>query len=130
MTIRAAGRFLWFAWEALVITINHLFTAAFAPEPKRRLARAEWLSRSSRRHLRIFGYSADVSGPIPKSGLLVSNHLSYLDILAIASTTPAVFVSKAEVRHWPLFGWFAAIAGTVFVDRTRRTQVGEVNQEI
>jgi 1-acyl-sn-glycerol-3-phosphate acyltransferase len=35
-----------------------------------------------------------------------------------------------EVRRWPLFGWFAAISGTVFVDRERRTQVGEVNREI
>jgi 1-acyl-sn-glycerol-3-phosphate acyltransferase len=56
--------------------------------------------------------------------------LSYLDILAISAVTPAVFVSKAEVRRWPLFGWFAAIAGTVFVDRERRTHVGEVNREI
>ena len=130
MTIRAAGRFLWFAWEAVLISINYLFTAAFVPASKRRLARAEWLSRSSRRHLRIFGYSAKVSGPIPKRGLLISNHLSYLDILAISSVTPAVFVSKAEVRHWPLFGWFAKIAGTVFVERERRTQVGKVNREI
>ena len=34
------------------------------------------------------------------------------------------------MRRWPLFGWFAAIAGTVFVDRERRTHVGEVNREI
>ena len=41
-----------------------------------------------------------------------------------------MFVSKADVRRWPLFGWFAAIAGTVFVERERRTHVGEVNREI
>ena len=41
-----------------------------------------------------------------------------------------MFVSKADVRRWPLFGWFAAIAGTVFVNRERRTHVGEVNQEV
>ena len=56
--------------------------------------------------------------------------MSYLDILAISSVTPAVFVSKADVRRWPLFGWFAAIAGTVFVDRERRHHVGQVNAEI
>jgi 1-acyl-sn-glycerol-3-phosphate acyltransferase len=130
MTLRAAGRLCWFAWEVVVIIINFFFTAAFAPKPKRRLARAAWLHRSSRRHLKIFGYSASVTGEIPTSGLLISNHLSYLDILAISATTPAVFVSKAEVRRWPLFGWFAAIAGTVFVERERRTHVGEVNREI
>ena len=130
MTIRAAGRACWFAWEVLVIILNYFLTAARAPKNKQRLERAAWLSRSSRRHLKIFGYSASVSGEIPRHGLLFSNHLSYLDILAISAVTPAVFVSKAEVRRWPLFGWFAAIAGTVFVDRQRRTQVGEVNQEV
>lgn len=130
MTIRAAGRVCWFAWEVVVIILNYFLTAARAPQDKQRLERAAWLSRSSRRHLKIFGYAAAVAGDIPKHGLLISNHLSYLDILAISAVTPAVFVSKAEVRKWPLFGWFAAIAGTVFVDRQRRTHVGEVNQEI
>jgi 1-acyl-sn-glycerol-3-phosphate acyltransferase len=130
MTFRAAGRLCWFAFEVLVILVNYFFTAAFVPPKSKRLARAAWLSRSSRRHLKIFGYSADVAGPIPKNGLLVSNHLSYLDVLAISATTPAVFVSKAEVRRWPLFGWLAALGGTVFIERERRTHVGEVNREI
>src|ERR1035438_709593 len=130
MTLRAAGRLGWFACEVLVILVNYFFTAAFAPQKSKRRARAAWLSRSSRRHLKIFGYSAAVAGPVPKNGLLVSNHLSYLDVLAISAATPAVFVSKAEVRHWPLFGWLAALGGTVFVERERRTHVGEVNREI
>ena len=113
-----------------MVILNYLLTAARAPHDTERRERAAWLSRSSRRHLKIFGYSAAVSGPIPQKGLLICNHLSYLDILAISAVTPAVFVSKAEVRRWPLFGWFAAIAGTVFVDRERRTHVGEVNREI
>jgi 1-acyl-sn-glycerol-3-phosphate acyltransferase len=130
MNIRAAGRLFWFAWEVGVIIVNYFLTAARAPKDRQRLERAAWLSRSSRRHLKIFGYSATVSGDIPKRGLLISNHLSYLDVLALSSVTPAVFVSKAEVRQWPLFGWFAAIAGTVFVERERRTHVGQVNREI
>ena len=130
MTFRAAGRLCWFAFEVLVILVNYFFTAAFVPPKSKRLARAAWLSRSSRRHLKIFGYSADAAGPIPKNGLLVSNHLSYLDVLAISAATPAVFVSKADVRRWPLFGWLAALGGTVFIERERRTHVGEVNREI
>jgi 1-acyl-sn-glycerol-3-phosphate acyltransferase len=128
--LRRAGRLVWFAWEVVVIIVNYFLTAARAPADKQRLERAAWLSRSSRRHLKIFGYSATVSGDIPKQGLLISNHLGYLDVLAISSVTPAVLVSKVEVRRWPLFGWFAALAGTVFVDRARRTQVGKVNREI
>jgi 1-acyl-sn-glycerol-3-phosphate acyltransferase len=130
MTIRAAGRLCWFAWEVGLILVVHLFTTAFVPVKSRRAARAKWLSFSSRRHLKIFGYSVDVAGPIPKTGLLVSNHLSYLDILAICATAPSVFVSKADVKRWPLFGWLATLGGTVFIERTRRTHVGEVNREI
>jgi 1-acyl-sn-glycerol-3-phosphate acyltransferase len=130
MTIRAAGRICWFAWEVGVIVLNYVCTAARVPREQQRLARAAWLGRSSRRHLRIFGYAARVSGEPPRQGLLFCNHLSYLDILAIAAVTPAVFVSKSEVRRWPLFGWLASLSGTVFVDRARRTQVGEVNREI
>lgn len=130
MTIRAAGRLCWFAWEVGVMLLNYLLTAARAPKGKQRRERAAWLSRSSRRHLKIFNYSADVAGDIPQRGLLISNHLSYLDVLAISAVTPAVLVSKAEVRKWPLFGWLAALAGTIFVDRQRRTHVGEVNREI
>lgn len=62
--------------------------------------------------------------------MLISNHLSYLDILVLSAITPAVFVSKREVKFWPVFGQFAQMAGTVFVDRERRTHVGEINSEI
>ena len=74
MTIRAAGRLCWFAWEVGVMLLNYLLTAARAPKGKQRRERAAWLSRSSRRHLKIFNYSADVAGDIPQRGLLISNH--------------------------------------------------------
>lgn len=130
MTWRTPGRFIWFAWGVMMAILTYFLTAARAPKEKQRLERAAWLSRSSRRQLKVLGYSANVSGDIPKAGLLFSNHLSYLDVLAVSLVTPAVFVSKSEVRHWPLFGWFAVIAGTVFVERSRRLQVGEVNREV
>jgi 1-acyl-sn-glycerol-3-phosphate acyltransferase len=57
---------------------------------------------------------------MPSSGLLVSNHLSYLDIVVLSSIRPCVFVAKRDVASWPLFGWLARAAGTIFVDRERR----------
>jgi 1-acyl-sn-glycerol-3-phosphate acyltransferase len=57
--------------------------------------------------------------------LLVCNHLSYLDIIVLATLAPCVFVAKHEVKHWPVFGWFATLAGTVFVHRERRTKAGQ-----
>ncbi len=66
---------------------------------------------------RRLGFSRSAAGEIPKRGLLVSNHLSYLDIVAYGATLPCVFVSKQEVRGWPLLGLLAALGGTVFIDR-------------
>lgn len=59
------------------------------------------------------------SGPLPRErGLFIaSNHSSYTDILVIGSLIPSVFVAKAEVRSWLLFGWLAQIGGTIFVKR-------------
>jgi 1-acyl-sn-glycerol-3-phosphate acyltransferase len=57
---------------------------------------------------------------MPSYGLLVSNHLSYLDIIILSSIRPCVFVAKRDVASWPVFGWLARAAGTIFVDRERR----------
>ena len=64
---------------------------------------------------------------MPSSGLLVSNHLSYLDIVVLSSIRPCVFVAKRDVARWPLFGWLAHAAGTIFVDRERRFSTEFVN---
>jgi len=69
-------------------------------------------------------------GGIPTSGLLVCNHLSYLDILVLAGLTPSLFVAKSEVRYWPVFGWFARLAGTIFVNRSQPSQTAKSADEI
>jgi 1-acyl-sn-glycerol-3-phosphate acyltransferase len=130
MTFRAAWKLCWFGIEIAIVLVDYFFTAAFASPQKKRLARARWLHRAARRHIKIYSCDYTSIGPIPKSGLLVSNHLGYLDILVIAALTPAVFVSKAEVRTWPVIGWLTSIAGTLYIVRERRTHVGVVNKEI
>ena len=54
---------------------------------------------------------------MPSCGALVSNHLSYMDILLYSAVRPFVMVAKSEVRGWPLFGWLTSRAGTVYVTR-------------
>jgi 1-acyl-sn-glycerol-3-phosphate acyltransferase len=130
MTLRAAGRLVWFAALTGICVVDYFFRAAFVSQNSKRAARAAWLHRATRRHLKIFDLQAEVSGPVPANGLIVSNHLSYLDVLVLSSVTPAVFVSKADVRGWPVFGWLARLGGTVFIERERRTHVGVVNREI
>jgi 1-acyl-sn-glycerol-3-phosphate acyltransferase len=60
-----------------------------------------------------------------KPVLFVSNHVSWLDIVAIGSIQPVAFVAKSEVRKWPLVGITAHMQRTVFVDRQRRHQTGD-----
>ena len=130
MTFRAAGKLGWFLLQVAGNCVNYLFTTAFVSAKDKRRARAAWMHRCARRHLKIFGCVPEIFGEIPVRGLLVSNHLSYFDILLIGSVTPAVFVSKADVRGWPLIGWLTKLSGTVFIERERRSHVGAVNREI
>ena len=130
--IRSASSRGWAGWPSplLISLLDYLFRCAFHRPEARRAARAAWLHRASGRTLRFFQIKAQAAGPVPARGLLISNHLSYLDILVLSSLTPAVFVSKHDVKFWPVFGQFAVLGGTVFVDRARRFQVGRVNDEI
>jgi lyso-ornithine lipid O-acyltransferase len=91
-------------------------TGARALTPRER---AHWLRDAASMVLRRIGMEVVADGDPPPHGLVVSNHLSYLDVLAYASTMPCVFVAKQEVRGWPVFGRFATMAGTVYVDRRR-----------
>jgi 1-acyl-sn-glycerol-3-phosphate acyltransferase len=60
----------------------------------------------------------DGCAPPQFSGLLVANHVSWLDILVIQSVLPGVFVAKSEVRRWPLIGALAQACATIFVQRS------------
>jgi len=91
---------------------------------------AEWLHQTCARSLRVIGVDVDIEGEPPRNGLIVSNHCSYLDIPVFSSALPCVFVSKAEVEDWPIFGTYARWAGSVFVRRHDRTDAARANQSI
>lgn len=76
------------------------------------------------------GIEVFANGAFPSLGLIVSNHLSYLDILVFSTATPCVFVSKAEVANWVIIGQYARRAGTVFVHRHDRTDAARANVSI
>lgn len=90
--------------------------------------RAEWLHYWCVLVLRRLEIEVSSHGAFPTRGLLVSNHLSYLDILVFSAISPCVFVSKIEVRSWPLYGWLATMAGTVYVDRSRSADTPRANR--
>ncbi len=62
--------------------------------------------------------------------LVVSNHVSWLDINVLGTALPLSFIAKSEVASWPLFGLFAKLQRSVFVDRNRRVDTANVNAEI
>ncbi|WP_434718233.1 lysophospholipid acyltransferase family protein [Paraburkholderia sp. A1BS-2L] len=62
--------------------------------------------------------------------LVVSNHISWIDIYVINAWRPTPFVSKAEIRNWPLIGWFAQNLDTVFIERERRSDAHRIMHEL
>jgi 1-acyl-sn-glycerol-3-phosphate acyltransferase len=80
--------------------------------------RALWVQIAARGILRSLGIHYSVEGQPPTRGLVVSNHLSYIDILVLGAEMPCFFVAKIEIGGWPYFGRAARCGGTIFVDRS------------
>ncbi len=88
----------------------------------------------SRRLLRALGLKLVVHGHLPEAQhhnlLVVANHISWLDIFVLHAVHPTRFVAKAELAHWPVFGFLIRRSGTIFVERTKRTDTARVNRII
>ena len=114
-------------WRALVVgffsgcaLVESALTIPFLARTRQLGARAQWLHRWSRFACRVMGVKVTTHGTMPQSGLLVCNHLTYLDVIVLSSVRPFIFISKRDVAAWPFFGWLARAAGTIFIDRERR----------
>ncbi|MCI1014384.1 MULTISPECIES: lysophospholipid acyltransferase family protein [Herbaspirillum] len=85
------------------------------------------IRRWSRKLLRICGISVEIDSPLPlQRSLLVSNHVSWLDIFVVNSLQPCRFVAKSEIRGWPLIGWLCAKTGTIFISRGKASDVRRI----
>jgi 1-acyl-sn-glycerol-3-phosphate acyltransferase len=123
-------------WRALrlsaalaVAGADYLLTLRVMGQSRSIPAKARWMQRQSRRLLRVLAVEPVYQGEPPPEGVLVSNHLSYLDILVLGARQPLVFISKHEVIHWPVFGALARRAGTLFIRRGVRTDVARIAKE-
>lgn len=76
-------------------------------------------------HIETEGYMADI-----EQGLLVGNHISFLDIFLINAVLPSAFVAKSEVARWPLIGWLARRTDTVFIQRGSRKAAHATQQQM
>ena len=92
--------------------------------------RAEWNHSCAKIVMPLLGIRLKITGKPPEHGLLVSNHLSYLEVLIYGAALPCYLVSKAEISRWPLFAPLARAGGTMFVDRSSRASAEAVTEEI
>jgi 1-acyl-sn-glycerol-3-phosphate acyltransferase len=80
--------------------------------------RARWVQKTCIGVLWAMDIDCLVEGQPPSHGLVVSNHLSYLDVVILSAAMPCFFVAKAELDAWPYFGKAARVGGTMFIDRS------------
>jgi lyso-ornithine lipid O-acyltransferase len=92
--------------------------------------RARWVQATSRRILRSLDIKTKLEGTPPAHGLVVSNHLSYIDILVLSARMPCFFVAKIEIGGWPFFGKAARCGGTIFVDRSSLASAMSVAEQM
>jgi 1-acyl-sn-glycerol-3-phosphate acyltransferase len=115
------------AAEAVLI-LRFVFPRA---SPERRRALNGWWAAKL---LRIVGIHVEVEGDPPAAGtggaVLAANHVSWLDIFALQAVSPTRFVAKSEVRDWPLAGWIAERAGTLFIRRGLRREAARTNEHV
>ncbi len=116
------------ALRAVLISIAVLLTALVVVPLSRIAPRLSTtiLQRACRALLALLGVRVCVEGA-PGTGLLIANHVSWLDAILVLSAQPACFLAKSEIATWPLVAALAASQGTIFVDRGRRRGIPAVN---
>jgi 1-acyl-sn-glycerol-3-phosphate acyltransferase len=80
----------------------------------------------------VIGIKVDSRGALPSHAprFVVANHVSWTDIIALASLYPFVFLAKSEVASWPVLGLLARLQGTVFVERGAKQDVARANDAL
>ena len=114
----------------LAATLGGLWRHRELPAGASRTECARWLHESCARAMRVIDLEIELFGVLPQRGMIVSNHVSYLDIPALSTALPCVFISKAEVEQWPLIGRYARWAGSVFVQRHDRADAARANVNV
>ena len=81
---------------------------------------SRWVLRAVGIRLRVTG------GTAPRPCGLIANHVSYVDICVVSAVAGSIFVSRADVRHWPVLGILARAGGTLFLERAVRRDARRV----
>lgn len=130
----AMSRTLWRGLQFLAHLLTGVLMLSYVSLVSRPGARPVWVPAMVqwwyRRMARVLGIRVETSGTIASRCLLVSNHITWLDVILLGSQGDVGFLSKSEVRDWPLVGWMAGVfESTLFIERGAH-QVGTVTAEI
>ncbi len=112
---------------AIVFPLLYLMLPMSAARKSRDALKVHWLRKFSA----ILNLSITQSGDLPVQGtLLVSNHISWLDIVVIGQFIPAYFVAKSDILSWPIIGFLSKQAGTIFIRRGDKKQIKLISEKI
>ena len=122
----------------IILILNHLIVGTcwslyiLYIDNKSKKVLIEWWSL---RLLKIFNVKLVVNNNLKKilsnkNYLIVSNHISWLDIFVINSICPVIFVSKHSVSNWPFIRWLAKATDTIFIDRNKISKIKETTRKI
>ena len=118
----------------LIVHLLHGMWTVATRFPRATAAQREALNRAwSLKMLRLCGMRLVVhndSARLDAGALVVANHISWIDIYVINAWRPTPFVSKAEIRQWPVVGWLAQQLGTVFIQREKRSDAKRIMHEL
>lgn len=117
-SLKAAWRLLRASAHALAGWWTIRFTFPKLSQAERNARVQAW----SGRMLALMGITLEVQGTPPATGpvLLICNHLSWLDITCLHAARHVRFVSKSDVKHWPVIGTLSTGSGTLYIERERR----------
>ena len=119
-------------WTRLLLHLASAFlTLRFAWPRANAERRHEIAVRWARNLLSILAIRVRCEGRPPPharhGAMIAGNHVSWVDIFAIASVRHTRFIAKSEIRDWPLAGWLAEKSGTIFIRRARRHDTARIN---
>src|SRR4029434_542858 len=116
-----------------VLVVLHLCISVLRL-PNRWKIVSRWIRGFTWSMIRILNIKITVegdAGQFERGGyVIISNHFGYLDGIVLGSLFPVIFVSKAEVKSWPVIGWWTTLCGTVFINRQRKDLIPLAVKEI
>ena len=128
MSLRAAWRAVALAISLIICVVRFWLMRLSGPMTPER--RARWIQLASRIILKSLGVQYRVHGTPPRRGLVVANHLSYIDVLVLGAAMPSFFVAKIEIGSWPFFGMATRMGGTIYVDRGSLSSAKSVAEQM